>query len=366
LEEDTAVRASTVAAALPPLYAPWIEEVLGGPVPEERHATCSACAMCRPTNANAATASLTEFDPEIKCCTYVPTLPNFLVGMVLEDDDPAAAAGRESVEQRIAAGIGVTPLGLQTDPRYALIYKHAGGPLFGQPGGFRCPHYQREGGLCGIWRHRNAVCATWFCKHERGAVGRHFWDAVRRLLTMMERHLALWAATELGEELAGLGPALLPYFATTLGPATNPWGPGWVARSPDFYRASAGLVAPLTGSEVRDIGGPELLVIAGQVRAAYGALQNDSMPAYLRLAAVGSCLRADGRHAVPGYSPHDMPILPEPVARALDRFDGRNPTEQVCEELSRECGTPIDRPAVLRLVDFGVLNAGQYREEVSA
>jgi hypothetical protein len=209
------VRSSSLAtSALPSLYAPWIDEALGGPFPEERHATCAACAMCKPTAAKAATASLTLFDPDTKCCTYVPTLPNFLVGLILNDDDPAAIAGRTSIERRIAAGIGVTPLGLQSDPRYALIYKHAGGELFGRTSGLRCPHYlPADGGQCGIWRHRNAVCTTWFCKHERGRVGQRFWDALLVLLTLVERHLGLWAANELDEPR--LSPAALLRHGTS-------------------------------------------------------------------------------------------------------------------------------------------------------
>ena len=225
---------------LPPLYAPWIEEVLGGPVPEESHATCSSCAMCPPTNAKAVTTSLTEFDPGSKCCTYVPTLPNFLVGMVLDDDSGLTEPGRISIEARIADGAGVTPLGLQADPRYALIYKHAGGEAFGRTAGMRCPHYLPANGRCGIWRHRNAVCATWFCKHERGMVGKQFWDTLRQLLTLAERHLAMWAAAQLGEPLGGLGPALLPYYATVLGSPGSTWSSQWADRPGSSIRRQPG------------------------------------------------------------------------------------------------------------------------------
>ena len=358
---------AAASASLPPLYSPWIEEVLGGSVPEERHATCSSCAMCRPASAAAATGSLTEFDPAIKCCTYVPTLPNFLVGMVLKDGDPTAAAGRESVERRIAAGVGVTPLGLQSDPRDALIYKHAGGPLFGRAAGLRCPHYRPEaGGLCGIWRHRNAVCATWFCKYERGMVGKRFWDALRQLLTIAERHLALWAAAKLGEPLSGLGPALLPYYATVLDSAGSTWSPQWADRSGEFYRASAKLVNSLAWTDLSDIGGPELALAAGQLRAAYAGFRSEGVPAYLRLGTPSSFPSAGGQRAVSGYSPYDMPILPEATVRALGRFDGRRATQEVCEELSAELGAPFDESAVLRLADFGVLRAVHRGGEAEA
>ena len=38
-----------------------------------------------------------QFEPSTKCCTFLPELPNFLVGAMLADTDPAAAEGRASV-----------------------------------------------------------------------------------------------------------------------------------------------------------------------------------------------------------------------------------------------------------------------------
>jgi hypothetical protein len=350
---------------LPRLYAPWIDEVLGGPLPEEHHATCSACAMCKPMNAKAATASLTVFDPDTKCCTYVPTLPNFLLGLILEDDDPSSAAGRISVERRIDGGIGVTPLGLQPDPQYVLIYKSAGDQLFGRSTGLRCPHYlPLDGGQCGIWKHRNAVCATWFCKYQRGRVGKQFWDALLSLLTVVERHLGLWAAAELGEPIAGLGPALLPYYASVPRSPASLWSPRWRGRPKAFYRESARLVNPLTWMQVREIGGPELALGAGQLRAIYGALQADELPSHLRLASVGRVEHEDGHVALIGYQRNDMLLLPRALADALERFDGRKPTAQVCDEITWQAGTELDRAAVRRLVDFGVLVQMPVSEEI--
>jgi len=357
---------SVAVSALPPLYARWIEEVLDGPVPAEPHATCSACAMCPPTAAKAATASLTTFDPSTKCCTYVPTLPNFLVGRVLEDEDPAAAVGRVTIEQRITAGIGVTPLGIQPDPQYVLIYRHTGDHLFGRSPGLRCPHYlPTDGGQCGIWRHRNAVCTTWFCKYQRGRVGKRFWDALLELLTMVERHLGLWAAGELGETVDELGPALLPYYVTVLSGHASIWSARWAGRHQEFYRESARLVESLTWSQVREIGEPELALLAGQLRAAHRDLVSDGVPSHLRLGAVSTTVLDDGQVACTGYNSNDMVRLPRQLADTLDRFDGRRSTVEVSQEIASQVGEQFDQAAVRRLVDFGILvalpGAGEHR-----
>lgn len=345
---------ATALSPLPHLYGPWVEAVLGEPAPEERHATCSSCAMCEPAAERAATASLTLFDKRIKCCTYVPTLPNFLVGMILNDGDAAAEVGRASVERRIAKGVGVTPLGLQADPQYSLIYKHAGEELFGRSPGLRCPHYLSSGGgLCGIWQHRNAVCATWFCKHERGRTGKRFWEAVRQLLVLVERHLALWAATELGEPITVLGPSLLTYYATTLPAPEIQWSRRWAGIPEEFYRVSARLVEPLSWQQVCEIGGCELSLLAGHLRAAFRAMHSNEVPDYLRFVDSESKSVQGGARALLGYSSLDLPILPAAVANALPQFTGQRQTDEASGTVD---GTLfVDRATILTLVDFEVL-----------
>jgi len=106
-------------STLPPLYAGWMAEFLDGAVPAETAATCEQCAMCAPDAA--APVSLDFFDPATKCCTYIPSLPNFLIGRILDDASPEAAPGRASIERRIDERVGVTPLGMQTPRVQALM-----------------------------------------------------------------------------------------------------------------------------------------------------------------------------------------------------------------------------------------------------
>src|SRR5258706_6959334 len=94
---------------LPPLYAAWIDQLLGGSIPQETDATCDDCAML-PDVGQTPEASGVFFNPETKCCSYVPQLPNYLVGRILNDNDPAFARGRASVETRLNAGVAVSPL----------------------------------------------------------------------------------------------------------------------------------------------------------------------------------------------------------------------------------------------------------------
>ena len=155
---------------LPALYARWLTDALPAPPPPETNATCSACPLVSRQGAEPSGAGL--FHPDTKCCTYIPTLPNFLVGAILADDEPAAQNGRRSLRVRLEGGDGLTPLGLAAPPAHAILYRAGGEHVFGRSPALRCPHYVVDEGTCGIWRHREAVCATWFCRHVRGARAR--------------------------------------------------------------------------------------------------------------------------------------------------------------------------------------------------
>ncbi len=144
--------------ALSPRYQTWITSLLGAPLLSEPNSTCGDCAMvAKPNQPPPAVA----FDARVKCCTFHPILANFLVGGILAD---GLERGTKVISDRITAGPGVTPLGLASPAVYSTIYnettKKPG--TFGRTTTMLCPFYVAEGtGLCGIYRHREAVCSTW-------------------------------------------------------------------------------------------------------------------------------------------------------------------------------------------------------------
>src|SRR5437763_2749230 len=135
-------------ASLPPLYAGWLDALLGGPIPAETKATCHDCAMLAAPGQPAREGFF--FNPSTKCCTYTPDLPNFLVGDILADEDPAQAAGRAQVEVSLQS-INCTPRGLHRPATAHLLYRVGADTFFGRARALRCPYYLEEGGSCGIW-----------------------------------------------------------------------------------------------------------------------------------------------------------------------------------------------------------------------
>jgi Fe-S-cluster containining protein len=306
------------------------------------------------------------FDPRSKCCTYEPSLPNFLVGRILRDRSPESAAGRASVEARIAAGIGVTPAGLAQSAAYGLRYRSAP-DAFGRSVALRCPHYRTDTGTCGIWRHRESACATWFCKYDRGAVGLRFWTALRRLLESVERALVAHCLLTLDP-----GAGVLERIVASTGPDAEPrlsaadldevadarrqrlaWG-RYAGREREFYEASARLVEHLTWTEVTRLAGAEVQLAAALVKATYDALRSDALPSRLRAAPVEIVHLGAGRLRMTSYRAYDPLVIPKALGDALHHFDGR-PTRSALAAIASDTGLDIERAVVRRLVDFDVL-----------
>jgi hypothetical protein len=339
---------------LPPLYAAWLTELLGGAVPEEQTATCSRCAM----QADSVPEGY-RFEAAAKCCTYVPTLPNYLVGGALRE--LPGGPGRASLERRLDEPAVCTPHGLDVSDDDRRRYQElVAGERFGRDHDLRCPHYLPEdGGLCGIWRHRNGVCATWFCKHDRGAAGQRFWHAVEALLSVVERELCHWCACQLLYHDAPPGDGEVDDLMADL-PEWDAWAP----HARDYYLRAAALVADLAWPEVQVIGGADVVAAAERVRLAYADLAPEPVaPALVQVrrpaTLVPGTLRVSHRGPettrLVSYSDSDALDLPSELVALLPRFDGR-PTAQVLAELADE-GVSLTDDLVARLVDFAVLQA---------
>jgi hypothetical protein len=341
---------------LPPLQQAWAEGLFPEQLPEESRATCDHCAMAAPPGAVPDASAFT-----FKCCTYQPRVHNFLVGGVLLDPDPGQARGRAGLERLIDLRDGVSALGVHT-AEWRLNVGREKPAAFGRGRALLCPHYQEKGGLCGIWRHREATCSTWFCKHERGAVGLAMWNRVKDLLICLEEALARHCALELdlGEEALGATArqSRAPDHAELFGPVTDEtwrqrWG-GWAGRERDFFGACAKVAAAMTPAQVLALGGSEarlLLKLARAAQARHGQPEVPLVPLHIgRLRLLST---AAGVARVETYRAYDPIELPESHFTALARFNGR-PTGEVLRELASS-GLELGPVELRRLVDFDLL-----------
>lgn len=354
---------------LPPLHDAWATSLLAAPPPDETRATCDRCVMCKdPSDPADARDAAAFYDPRTKCCTYVPHLPNFLVGRILRETDPRMQRGVQRVAARVAGGVAVTPLGVSPPFHDQALYRTAKTTGFGRALALRCPYYVEESGGCGIWLHRNGTCATWFCKYDRGALGQQLWRALDRLFAVVEHELAVHCALELGlddEATHRLIAHSRPDPSEPSAPDARElddqrppdydalWG-GWSGREPAFYRACADLVDAMSWRDVLAVAGAQARLEAAGVVAAHRALASDELPAALRAGAFKTRVASAGTVCLEGYSARDELAAPSVLLPVLAHFDGR-PVAEVLHEVEAETGVSMEPAFVRRLVDFEIL-----------
>lgn len=349
---------------LPPLYERWMLEALPGPIPRETLAPCLDCAMC-PKSGAARTAEDVAFHPTTKCCTYVPDIPNYLVGRILAEPDPAMAEGRSSVERRIDGGLGVTPLGLGVSKADRATYrKITEENRFGREPAFRCPHYiDRDGGLCGVWKHRAAVCATWFCRYVRGDVGRTFWKAIERYLRWVEDTLSDWAVLELGLEPEAMKLLYRIYandpneeveLTAEVRTRKRLWG-AWWGREREFYRESARLVDGLSWAKIRGLGGATLEVRYRILMDCWNRLLAADVPPAVHAGRFFSASLDSGEMRFWSYSRYHPIDLPASFVMALMMARGGGSVEEVAKSIRAQTGIEADGAFLRKLLDVGLL-----------
>jgi len=311
------------------------------------------------------------FNPQTKCCTYVPTIPNFLVGQMLEDQDVERASGRITVENRIRSGVAVTPLGLGQPTDFQILYTSSSDTLFGQSRTMLCPHYlEAEGGRCGVWKHRAALCVTWHCKYVRGIVGQRFWSTLHKLLATVEDSLSRWCVLKLdigSEALRHLFPVgvktkdnIEPRAldrVSDLSDSRNLWG-RWAGREQEFYRQSSRLVSALAWNDVVAIDKTELLICSRLLIDAYRDLLSEQIPDRLKATVLQVVSMSEDSYSISPYNPYDPLKLPKDLFNALGYFDGR-PTSEALDAIADREGLELDPSLVRKLTDFGVLVAVQ-------
>ena len=322
------------------LYRDWVSQLLAGPLPAETKATCDNCAMLpQPTTGPGAIV----FNPDTRCCTYEPALPNYRVGLILSDENADLADGRRTVEERMRTPSLTTPWGLHVSTtRFNRLYKYRANG-FGRDATVTCPHFIE--GRCGIWRHSPSRCSTWFCKHDRGATGWYFWNELDQLLREIDKGIGLWCAAELQIDARRLeallqGPGTLDAEAEP-GRHLGLWG-DWVGREAEFYKACAERVQSLGWDDLVRICGTSLVDHSKLVLAAYTAVTSQAIPEHPLMGLV----RIEGldaaKHSVLTYSLYDPLRMSPELFDVLQHFDGR-PTGEVLEEIRIERGVVLER-----------------------
>lgn len=355
--------------SLPVLYHDLFPPFFRGDVPPETKATCSSCAMCATSGANLAEpidGRSRLFRPDTKCCTYHPRLPNYLLGALLADEDPAIAEGKRRVQERIESRIGATPQWLRPPATWNLLYNNAR-RAFGRSESLLCPYYEKQGGTCSIWPYREAVCSTFFCKYVAAADGRKLWMSLKTYLSLAEIQLSRYAVFKLCPDyiLAGHDRVDPTGEPLTLEDVENKPLPDreyaglwfqWVGRETGFYKASFDLVRALSAEEFDRMMGLDGTLALAVLEKLHRAAVSPALPQTLRWNHEATVKwLPDGSVALGSYSENDAVALPGAAYGLLVEFTGKEPVAAVRDRLRKEKQADLSEDVLLVLYQHRIL-----------
>lgn len=356
--------AESLRSKFPPIYSHLFSEAFDEPPVVETRATCDDCAMC--DKGEPTPVPTDYFKPDLKCCTYHPYLPNFLVGAVLADTGPELEEGRRRLRAKIASRIGVTPRWIAPPRKYAMLIEAArGSGFFGRSKVALCPYFDdANGGRCTVWAYRDNICSTYFCKYTSGKLGWEFWSATKEYLSHVEktlsRHAALAVDPEANdaqiqpgkltlEELEDRGPNDADYARS--------WGT-WVGREEEFYVACHARVKAMKREEFAALvdGVAEGKRRLNDMREAYATVHSLVLPSRLVRNPKMRHVPIGPNVAVTPYSRNDSFALDKDLFDVLGTLRGEESLEVNLARLAEE-GVELAPELLQYLFTHGVLVA---------
>lgn len=352
----------TLVSSLPPIYKDLLSPELEKPAVKETRADCANCQMCN-QGTMPAEAEAVYFRPDTKCCTYHPSIPNYLVGAILRDGAPDMQEGKRRIKERIASRIGVYPYSLAPPAKFLLLYDASRGSSFGRSTTLKCP-YLTDAGLCSVWRHRETICSTFYCKYDGGEAGVAFWKTWKAYLQHVESSLAVWSSKSMARDL--VNPPLEKTKLTLEDLEDKPpkdalyasWWGSWVGREEEYYVACYNKVRNLSKKDFAKLVDetPKGKQLLADFRTRYAALSTPFLPERL---AVNTRMRrlpvADGMAITTPYNPYDSMILEKELFEVLEKITYDKPLADTRAELAEKEGIELADELLVHLVRHGVL-----------
>lgn len=293
------------------------------------------------------------FNPDTKCCTYYPNLPNYAVGGILQDERKEAAVGRSRVLEKITGRQGVYPVGLLRPRKYDHLYSH-GMQGFGKSLSMRCPYYAETSGSCSIWHYREAVCSSWFCKFDDGYVGQLYWEGVRDYLKHLQRLLACFVLDQLNWPPESIHTyRFIDWYTPDNSPGSRhqldendldekampdtaykaAWRE-WYGREKEFYETAYAMVQKLDRETVEHLGGFDLRIHEQRIARLRDSIAAPELPkALIRNPGIVLKRQPNGRYLLSSYSAFDPISLSKEVYELLYEFDGLKTVEQTVADI---------------------------------
>ncbi len=346
---------------LPNIYSKFFPTLFEQSIPKEILADCNDCAMCVEENERQL-SSQNYYSPEIKCCTYHPRLYNYLIGGLLLDETPAMDEGRYRILDKIRNKIGITPYGIFPSKKYFLLYKEGRKVAFGKSKLLLCPYYLSESQKCSLWKFREAVCSTFFCKHIAGEDSMNFWESLKRYLVYIEDTLTKYVLFKMDldaekilsyseqdknikftsyEDLDELPPTPKKY--------KNIWG-DWVGKEIEFYKQAFQIVSNLTYEDFEKITGIHQLILLEKLKKTHTTVINPNIPNILkRNPRLIVRLTKDNSYIISIAKNNNIFNISPTLYQIIHLFNGYRTNEEVLQFIKEEHNILLEEELLLSL-----------------
>jgi hypothetical protein len=360
----------SIFSYMPDFYQLFLSSEFNITVPEETATTCSDCAMWSAGDENF--PNRITFSKESKCCTHYPNLPNYLVGALLDDENPAQETGKSRLLNELKRRTGTLPHGLFRPRKFDFLIRHSP-DSFGRSTTLICPFYERKRGFCTVWSYRNSMCGTWFCKYVDGEDGRLFWLTLRQFLLYAEESLSRYAMMKAEwptESILYTQSRETPLSAEEMDEKpmrTGVYEKLWqkyAGREEEWYRESYRILQAITPDEFLSIIGVNGRILMDNVFTKLKVVSSNRIPRTLKRNPELKVIDfGDDSYTLTVYSTFDPVTLSKRMYEILDIFTGKKTTDGIIEQLIAQ-GKPVpDYDVILLLYRYRFLvNASEKME----
>jgi Fe-S-cluster containining protein len=345
---------------LPDFYTKFLPDFFDLEIPVETFSTCSNCAMaCHDENKRKPEKKY--FSDDVKCCTYFPKLPNYLVGAILSNTNPELDEGRKRIREIIRNKIGVSPAGIYPSKKYEQLYLNKKNG-FGNSQTLLCPYFNAEQKNCTIWKFREAACTTFFCKQVGGFSGKAFWTSLCNYLIHLQTTLVnhvLFASGYNSHDILSKFPSLSinhdPFITQDelegLSPSDNVYKERW---KHNYEQEEAFFIN--TFEAVSKFNAEDIMKLTGETHLS--DLENKwqfliNIPQRLKINPVVN-LQPNEYNLVPVFF-NDLDITFAIPALIFEQFDGKKDLKEISNLLSETAGIEIDEEFILPFYQRGIL-----------
>lgn len=247
---------------LPPLYKGFFPASFWSSELAETKATCQQCIQVPK-----------KYDADLKCCTFWPFIPNYIVGQILINKDQKYKEAQDIIVKHIEARHWNLPMGLVAPSDYQVNFKKNKLKIFGRDQTFLCPYYSKTNNNCSLWLYRGSVCTGFFCESSYGKPGHQFWQQFENYFSYLEMGLSQevlvykdFSPRNVNEQLEYL--MLGKKVKITTAQYKKIWK-HFYQKEKDFYIQAAEFVTQMSASQKKEILGETGTEIRDQMLAAF-------------------------------------------------------------------------------------------------